>query len=118
MTPSVLPLRLRPSGSAPFVQAPERTKASPSTMRRKLARISAKAMSATSSVSTSGVLVTLIPRACAVEVDRVEADAETGYDLKLRAGVDETGAGAQDAIGRDGADLWADFAQEPRAILR
>ena len=57
------------------------------------------------------------PRPRPVEVDGVEANAETGDDLELGTGVDETGAGAQDAIRRDGADQRADLAQEPRAIF-
>ena len=40
----------------------------------------------------------------AVEIDRVEADAETGDDLELRTGVDELRAGAEHAVGRDGPD--------------
>ncbi len=48
-----------------FAQDPSRTQASPAGIRRAAASSSAQAMSATSSVSTSGVLVTRMPRAFA-----------------------------------------------------
>ena len=63
--PSALPPMRRPSmppGLHPF-HSPERTSFSPSARRRGTDRISAIVMSAVSSVSTPGVLVTMIPRA-------------------------------------------------------
>jgi hypothetical protein len=65
--PSALPFTRRPSivvGPQP-PHVPERTSRSPSDRRRGTARISAIAMSAASSVSTPGVLVTMMPRALA-----------------------------------------------------
>ncbi len=52
----------------------------------------------------------------AVEVDRVEPDAETGNDLEFRAGVDKLRVRAEHAVRRDGADAGADLAQEPRPV--
>ena len=53
-------------------QLPARTRRSPTQTRRSVASISANARSATSSVSTSGVLVTRIPRACGMlEIHRI-----------------------------------------------
>ena len=60
--PSLRPPIRRPKRSSPFRQWPPRTKRSPSAIRRSTASISDRAMSAVSSVTTSGVLVTWIPR--------------------------------------------------------
>jgi hypothetical protein len=55
-------------------------------MRRGTARISAMVMSAVSSVSTPGVLVTVMPRGKAPpHVDIVDAVAEIGDQLQLGA---------------------------------
>ena len=65
MSPSCLPRSSVPSmksNAQPF-QSPRRTSRSPSASRRVIARISAHVKSATESVSTSGVLVTMTPRA-------------------------------------------------------
>jgi hypothetical protein len=65
--PSRLPPSRRPSievGPQPL-QPPPRISRSPSASRRETARISAIVMSAVSSVSTPGVLVTTMPRCCA-----------------------------------------------------
>ena len=57
----------------------------PSASRRGTARISAMVMSAVSSVSTPGVLVTVMPRASAAcDVDVVDAVAEIGDQLEVR----------------------------------
>ena len=57
----------------------------PSVRRRGTARISAIVMSAVSSLSTLGVLVTVMPRLCGrVDVDVVDAVAEIGDQLQLR----------------------------------
>ena len=53
-------------GDQPFHSSPPVSTAEPSTSRRGTARISAMVMSAVSSVSTPGVLVTVMPRASAV----------------------------------------------------
>ena len=63
------------------------------------------AMSATSSVSTSGVLVTRTPRAFGMlEIDRIRADAVDGDDLERRQRLDKLGRGAGTATGDDAAD--------------
>ena len=63
------------------------------------------ARSATSSVSTSGVLVTLNPRAVRLrEVDLVEADAVDGDDLERRQLGGELVRKAQMAAGDHGTD--------------
>jgi hypothetical protein len=56
--------------------SPERISRSPSTNRRGTARINVIVMSAVSSVSTPGVLVTVMP--CGSEVDRVNAITKIG----------------------------------------
>ena len=62
----------------------------PSANRRGTARISAMVMSAVSSVSTPGVLVTVMPRSQrGRDVDVVDAVAEIGDQLQLLAGVAE-----------------------------
>ena len=54
-----------------------------------MARISAQVKSAVASVSTSGVLVTTMPRARAAgDVDVVVADGDVGDDLQVAARVD------------------------------
>jgi hypothetical protein len=68
MMPSRLPVMRRPSiqvGDQPATCRPHDALRA-STMRRGTARISAMVMSAVSSVSTPGVLVTVMPRARAV----------------------------------------------------
>ena len=76
------------SNAQPF-HSPRRTSRSPSDSRRVIARISAHVKSATDSVSTSGVLVTTMPRDARVgDVDVVVADGDVRDDLQLRAGVD------------------------------
>ena len=64
MMPSRLPVMRRPSiqvGDQPL-QRPSGMTRAPSAIRRAVARISAIVMSAVSSVSTPGVLVTVMPR--------------------------------------------------------
>jgi hypothetical protein len=75
-------------------------------MRRGTAMISAMVMSAVSSVSTPGVLVTVMPRAGGVvDVDIVDAVAEIGDQLQLLAGlrsmrlVDPVGDGRHQHVG-------------------
>ena len=66
--PNRLPQILWPSievGLQPL-QPPLRISLSPSASRRETARINAIVMSAVSSVNTPGVLVTMMPRCCAV----------------------------------------------------
>jgi hypothetical protein len=78
----------------------------PSTSRRGTARISAMVMSAVSSVRTPGVLVTRMPLSVAgLDVDIVDAGAEIGDQLELRAGlgdqdgVDTVGDGGNQDLG-------------------
>ena len=90
--PSCLPLSSVPSmksNAQPF-HSPRRIRRSPSASRRVTARISAHVKSATDSVSTSGVLVTMMPRdrACG-DVDVVVADGHVRHDLQVAAGVDQ-----------------------------
>ena len=59
--PSRLPLTLLVSANPPSSHRPARTKRSAAAMRLEVASISPTARSATSSVSTSGVLVTAMP---------------------------------------------------------
>ncbi len=61
--PARLRLALRCRGKPPLAQDPARTKASAAGMLRDRARNMAMARSAQSSVSTSGVLVSRMPRA-------------------------------------------------------
>ena len=73
------------SGSSRSIcrRAPAR---SPSPMRRAVASTSAIDMSAVSSVSTPGVLVTVMPRwRAGVEIDVIDAGAERGDQLQARA---------------------------------
>ena len=88
--PSRLPETRWPSiqvGDQPVHLAGRRMR-SPSVSRRGTARISAIVMSAVSSVSTSGVLVTVMPRSLrAAEIDMVEAGAVVGDQLQPVAGM-------------------------------
>ena len=66
MIPATPPDSLRLSGAGPSAaQAPERTRSSAARISRPCISHMAMARSATSSFSTSGVFVTLIPRAVA-----------------------------------------------------
>jgi hypothetical protein len=93
MMPSRLPQMRWPSiqvGDQPAQPLPARADdARPSTMRRGTAMISAMVMSAVSSVSTPGVLVTVMPRCHGRgDVDIVDAVAEIGDQLQLRPACD------------------------------
>ena len=91
MMPSRLPPIRWPSiqvGDQPGQCLPSVRIEAPSISRRGTARISAMVMSAVSSVRTFGVLVTVMPRACAaVDVDIVDAVAEIGDQLQLAVGL-------------------------------
>jgi hypothetical protein len=91
--PSRLPQMRWPSiqvGDQPLQCSASVSTAAPSTSRRGTARISAMVMSAVSSVSTPGVLVTVMPRSQRRRhVDIVDAVAEIGDQLQPLAGLDE-----------------------------
>ena len=93
-TPSRLPVRRLPSmkvGAQPF-HSPDGITAAPATTRRDTDRISAIVMSAVSSVSTPGVLVTTMPRRCAastsmlsVPVPKLAMSFSSGPAAAIRA---------------------------------
>ena len=87
----------RSATSRPICSSPVRMLA-PSVSRRGTASISAMVMSAVSSVSTFGVLVTVMPRLRGgLDVDLVDAVAEIGDQLEVVAGLrDQRGV---DAVG-------------------
>ena len=93
MMPSRLPQMRWPSiqvGDQPPHGLSAHSTAAPSVSRRGTARISAMVMSAVSSVSTAGVLVTVMPRLKrGGDVDMVEAVAEIGDQLEPLAGLAE-----------------------------
>ena len=109
-SPSCLPRSSVPSmksNAQPF-HSPRRTSRSPSDSRRVIARISAHVKSATDSVSTSGVLVTIdAARPRVRDVDVVVTDGDVRDHLQLRGRVDH---GPVDRVG--------EHADQPRPCRR
>src|SRR5215470_7537041 len=112
--PSRLPLTRVASGNWALTQSPRRANRSAAEIPRATSIISPIARSATQSVSTSGVLLTAMPR-CR-DIDGFVADAEVRDDAQGRQGIQQPGIRAGTDRRRHADELTAVLGQKRRGI--
>src|SRR3990167_11319661 len=115
--PRRLPVTLRPSGKAPAAQWPARRKRSLSDRRRAVSMISPMARSATQSLSTSGVVLTAMPRCrAAPHGNRVITHAEAADRLEIGQQLELLGRAAEACRGHEQLESPALLAQKGHEI--